>query len=196
MKILLITLGIILLIFIAVQIFAMSTQRNIESYPYTLDKKYDLFEIRNYEASLFSSVKLSESEYKKASGKGFGILANYIFGGNEKNEKIAMTSPVAMALDDSITMMFMVPKKFNKENLPKPHTSNIEFKEEPAKTVAAIRFGGWANNEKIEKYKQKLIAALDAEGIAYTKKFYFLGYNPPFEFFNRENEIIVELSTQ
>ena len=90
----------------------------------------------------------------------------------------------------------MVPKKFNKENLPKPNPSNIEFKEEPAKTVAAIRFGGWANNEKIEKYKQKLIAALDAEGIAYTKKFYFLGYNPPFEFFNRKNEIIVELSTQ
>ena len=90
----------------------------------------------------------------------------------------------------------MVPKKFNKENLPKPNTSNIEFKEEPAKTVAAIRFGGWANNEKIEKYKQILIAALDAEGIAYTKKFYFLGYNPPFEFFSRKNEIIVELSTQ
>lgn len=193
MKILLITIGIILIIFIITQIFAMSTKKNIETYPFVVDKKYDKFEIRNYEATLFTSVQLSENEYKKASNKGFGILAKYIFGGNEKNEKIAMTSPVSMSLDDSITMMFMVPKKYKKETLPQPNQPNIKFREEPAKTVAAITFGGWANDEKIEKYKQELKSALDAEGIAYTNKFYFLGYNPPFEFFNRKNEVIVEL---
>ena len=110
-----------------------------------------------------------------------------------KNEKIAMTSPVAMSLEDSMTMMFMVPKKFNKETLPQPNQSQIKFQQEPAKTVAAISFGGWANDEKIEKYKQKLIEALEAEGIVYSNRFYYLGYNPPFEFFNRKNEIIVEL---
>ena len=92
-----------------------------------------------------------------------------------------------------MTMMFMVPKKFNKETLPQPNQSQIKFKEEPAKTVAAITFGGWANDETIAKYKEQLKAALNAEGIAYTNKFYFLGYNPPFEAFNRKNEIIVEL---
>jgi len=171
----------------------MSTQRNIETYPYVVKKKYYKFEIRSYEASLFTTVKLSTKEYKDASSKGFSILAGYIFGGNQRNEKIAMTSPVAMSLEDSMTMMFMVPKKFNKETLPQPNQSAIEFREEPAKTVAAITFGGWANDAKIEKYKAKLKAALDAEGITYTNRFYFLGYNPPFEFFNRKNEIIVEL---
>ncbi len=87
----------------------------------------------------------------------------------------------------------MVPKKFDKNSLPKPNQKNIEFKEMPAKTVAAISFGGWANASKIEKHKSKLMSALDAEGIAYTNRFYLLGYNPPFEVINRKNEIIVEL---
>ncbi len=193
MKKLLIVFGVILLIFIIIQLYAMMQQRNIETYPYVVIKKYDAFEIRSYEATLFTSVQLSGNKYKDASKEGFSILAGYIFGGNEKNEKIAMTSPVAMSLEDSMTMMFMVPKKYKKETLPQPDQSQIKFREEPAKTVAAITFGGWADDEKIEKYKQKLKSALDAEGINYTNRFYFLGYNPPFELINRKNEIIVEL---
>ena len=193
MKITMILLAIILTAFTAVQLYLINGQRNIERYPYVVNKKYKQFETRTYETTLFTSVKLSTKGYKNSSSKGFSILAGYIFGNNERNEKIAMTSPVSMSLEDSTTMMFMVPKKFNKDMLPKPNQSGIEFKEEPAKTVAAIGFGGWANDAKIEKYKRRLKAALDAEGIKYSNRFYFLGYNAPFEVFNRKNEIIVEL---
>lgn len=193
MKIVLITLAVLIVVFIIVQVYAARGQRGIETYPYTVDKKYDKFEIRRYEATLFTSVKLSTKAYKESSSRGFSILAGYIFGGNEKNEKIAMTSPVAMSLEDSMTMMFMVPKKYDKTSLPQPNESKIKFREEPAKTVAAITFGGWSDDEKIETYKKQLMAALDAEGIPYTNRFYFLGYNAPFEFFNRKNEVIVEL---
>ena len=196
MKRILISLGIIIFTFITIQLFAMRGKRKIETYPYIVNKKYNTFEIRSYEASLFTAVKLPIKEYKEASSKGFSILAGYIFGGNERNEKISMTSPVAMSLEDSMTVMFMVPKKFNKETLPQPDQSQIKFREEPAKTVAAITFGGWANDEKIEQYKVKLKAALDAEGIPYTNRFYFLGYNPPYEVFNRKNEVIVELQPE
>jgi hypothetical protein len=193
MRIVLILIVVLLIAFVVTQLFAYNSQRNIETYPYSINKKYDSFEIRNYEKTLFTSVKLSTTGYENSSSKGFSILAGYIFGGNERNEKISMTSPVAMKLEDSTTMMFMVPKALKKEMLPKPNQSLIEFKEEPAKTVAAISFNGWANDKKIEKYKQKLQSALDAEGIAYTERFYFLGYNAPYEFFNRKNEVIVEL---
>ena len=193
MKIVIITSVVILIAFTSVQFFFIQAQRNIESYPYAVIKKYKLFEIRSYESTLFTSVKLSTKGYKNSSSRGFSILAGYIFGNNERNEKISMTSPVSMSLEDSTTMMFMVPKKFSKDMLPKPNQSGIEFKEEPAKTVAAIRFGGWANDAKIEKYKQNLKAALDAEGIKYTNRFYFFGYNAPYEVFNRKNEVIVEL---
>jgi SOUL heme-binding protein len=193
MKILTIILVVIILVFAIAQIYFMLLQRNIETYPYTVKKKYDRFEIRKYEATLFTSVTLTSKGYKNTSSQGFSILAGYIFGKNDRKEKISMTSPVSMSLDDSTTMMFMVPKKLNKETLPKPEQSGIEFKEEPAKLLAAISFGGWANDAKIEKYKQELKAALDAQGITYSNKFYFFGYNAPFEVFNRKNEVLVEL---
>jgi hypothetical protein len=193
MKIALVILGVIVAIFVVSQIFAMSSQRNIETYAYEVIKKYDLFEVRIYEATLFTSVQLAGNKYKEVSGKGFSILAGYIFGGNDRKENIAMTSPVAMSLEDSMTMMFMVPKKFTKESLPQPNQSRIEFREEPAKTVAAIAFGGWATDDKIDANKKKLITALAAAGIKHTNRFSFLGYNAPFEVLNRKNEVIVEL---
>jgi hypothetical protein len=188
-----IILAVIFTAFALVQLYLLLGQRNIETYPYVVKKKYDRFEIRSYEATLFTSVKLYTKGYENSSRKGFSILAGYIFGDNEKNQKISMTSPVSMSLGDSTTMMFMVPKKLKKEMLPKPNQSGIEFKEEPAKLLAAIRFNGWANDAKIEKYKQRLKAALDAEGIKYSNQFYFFGYNAPFEVFNRKNEVLVEL---
>jgi hypothetical protein len=91
-----------------------------------------------------------------------------------------------------MTMMFMVPEK-NKESLPEPNSKQIKFQEEPAKTVAAITFGGWADQKKINRYKTELIEALESNKISYTQKFYFLGYNAPYETYNRRNEVIVEL---
>jgi hypothetical protein len=193
MKILLIILGVILAIIVIVQVFAFSGRKNIESYSYQVVKKYKYFEIRNYEASLFTTVKLSSKGYKDTSRKGFSILAGYIFGDNDKNKKIAMTSPVAMSLEDSVTMMFMVPREFDKKTLPKPNQPQINFVEEPAKKIAAISFTGWANDEKILKYQKKLKLILETENISYTNQFYFFGYNPPYEIFNRKNEVIVEL---
>ena len=193
MKAILIIVGILVLGFIFIQIFAMNSQKGIETYPYTVQKEYDGFEVRAYEASLFSTVKLASNTYEESSSKGFSVLAGYIFGGNDKNQSIAMTSPVSMSLEDSMTMMFMVPKDIKKEDLPKPNQSGIEFKEIPAKTMAAVTFGGWANDEKIASYKSQLIKELDSSGIAYTNQFYFFGYNAPYEMMNRKNEVLVEL---
>ena len=193
MKIVYIILGVVIVLFIASQIFFMSSQKNIEQYPFKVVKTYDNFEIRNYEATLFTAVKLVTNKYDKVSSKGFSVLAGYIFGGNNKEEKIAMTSPVAMTLKDTTTMMFMVPKKYKKEDLPIPNNPLIEFKEIPAKKMAAISFKGWADDKKIASYKKKLIKALEKEGIKYSNNFLFLGYNAPMEVFNRKNEVIVEL---
>lgn len=193
MKTVLIVVLVLIIIFAIVQVYAMKSQNGIEKYPYKVIKTYDAFEVRSYEATLFTSVKLTTGDYKKGSSQGFSVLAGYIFGGNEENKKIAMTSPVSMSLEDSMTMMFMVPKNFKKEDLPKPNQSQIEFKEEPAKKMAVVTFGGWANDKKIEDYKNQLIKALDKEGISYTNRFYFFGYNAPYEAINRKNEVVVEL---
>lgn len=193
MKILLGIFGIILILFVISQLFFLNSQRNIETYAYTIIDSYETFDIRQYEASLFTSVEIPSNNYRETSSKGFSILAGYIFGANDKEEKIAMTSPVAMSLKDSTTMLFLVPKKYTRDNLPTPNESSLEFKNIPEKRVAAISFGGWASDSKIASFKKKLIAALNTKGIQHTDNFYFLGYNAPMEVFNRKNEIIVEL---
>jgi hypothetical protein len=182
--------------FVVVQLFALKSHYNIETHAFTVKEKYGTFEIRTYEKALFTSVKLPNNGFKDVASNGFSVLAGYIFGGNDKKEKIAMTSPVKMSIQDSMTMLFMVPHKFKKETLPLPNDSNIEFKEEAEKTVAAIGFGGWANAKKIDRYKKNLRAALDAKDIPYNNQFFFLGYNAPYEVFNRKNEIIVELNNE
>ena len=193
MKIILSIFGIILMLFVISQLFFLNSQRNIETYAFKIIDSYETIEIRQYEASLFTSVQMPSNNYRKTSSKGFSVLAGYIFGGNDKEEKIAMTSPVTMSLKDSTTMLFLVPKKYTRDNLPVPNDSSIEFKDVPEKKVAAISFGGWANDSKIASFKKKLIGVLNSKGIKYTDNFYFLGYNAPMEVFNRKNEIIVEL---
>lgn len=193
MKTFLIIIGVIFFLFVGSQIYFYASSHNIEGYKYVVTKSYKGFEVRKYEASLFTSVKLDTDLYQKASSKGFSILGGYIFGKNEKKEQISMTSPVKMSLEEEMIVQFLVPKNFTKENLPKPDNASIEFIEIPEKKMAAITFSGWANDKKIEKYKLQLIALLDKYQIKYTNNFSLLGYNPPFELFFRKNEIIVEL---
>jgi hypothetical protein len=193
MKIVLIILGVLVAVFGIAQLFFLKTQKDIESYPYSVLERYDNIEVRAYEASLFTAVNLNAAGYDSTSSSGFSILAGYIFGNNERNEKIAMTSPVSMSLEDSVTMMFMVPSALDEGSLPKPNQTQIAFVEEPARTMAAIRFGGWANDGKLEKYKGRLVEALAKVGLTYKEPFYYFGYNAPYEVFKRRNEVVVEL---
>jgi len=190
--VIIIIISILVLTAIAQFYLSRSTQQT-EQHSYKVIKKFDKFEIRKYDAALFSSVKLNKKGYKESSSEGFRILAGYIFGDNEANEKIAMTSPVVLELGDTTKMMFMVPKNYNLKNLPNPKNSKIVFEKEEEKIIAAIRFDGWANDEKIEKYKTILRNELVKEKLNYINKFSFLGYNPPFEVMNRRNEVVVEL---
>ncbi len=180
-------------LFVLLQAFIMKSTRDTEQHKYVVLKKYAHFEVRQYAPAVFSTVKMSTSTYKESSSKGFRILANYIFGGNEKSQSIAMTSPVRMELDDSMKMAFMVPASMQQEDLPKPMDGQIKFEKEEQKIMAAIEFGGWADDASIEKYKKILRKELESHGLEYNEKFMFLGYNPPYEMIGRRNEVIVEV---
>jgi hypothetical protein len=130
--------------------------KNIETYPYVVDKNTTHLKSA-YEASLFTAVKLSTKEFKEASSQGFSILAGYIL--KIKRMKKYMTSPVTMSLEDSMTVMFMVPKNLIKKRFQSQANRRSNFDKNQQKTVAAITFG-WADDTKIEKYKEKLKAAL------------------------------------
>jgi hypothetical protein len=180
-------------VFIVSQAFISGSMSKIEKYKYTVLKEFDDFEVRQYEAAMFSSVKMNAKTYEETSSSGFRVLAGYIFGGNDKNEKIAMTSPVVMEMGDTTKMSFMVPSNLKENELPKPNNGRIYFEKQAPKVMAAIRFGGWANDDRIEKYKQKLSLELEKQGLKHTGKFNYLGYNPPYALIARRNEVVVEL---
>ncbi|NND76605.1 MAG: heme-binding protein [Flavobacteriales bacterium] len=193
MKFLIYTGIVLVLLFIASQIWAQSQTKNIEMYPFEVMQQYDGFEIRKYEAANFIYVTMDAKNYKESSSEGFGQLAGYIFGGNDAKRKIAMTSPVEMEMEDNVTMKFLVPAEYDLNEMPRPDNANVQFKSEAPRTMAAISFGGFADDEKIEKYKNKLFAMLAEQGIEHKENYSFMGYNPPFELINRKNEIVVEI---
>lgn len=172
---------------------SMASNQRIEEYPYEVINTYQSFEIRHYEEALFTSIRLNSTSYKQGSSKGFSILANYIFGGNDRKQRIAMTSPVTMTLEDNMRVMFMIPNSLERDDMPLPNDRLIDFILEPKKTLAVVTFGGWASDKKIAKYKSRLTEALSNEGIQHENKFFIFGYNPPYEIFNRRNEVAVEI---
>jgi len=193
MRITIISFVICIIVLILAQVYITMSTTRTEQHKYQVLKSFSNVEIRKYEPAIFSSVMLGKNSYREISGKGFGILAGYIFGGNEKKENISMTSPVTMELGDSTKMKFMVPKGYTMNSLPEPNDKRIIFEEQNEKIIAAIQFDGWADNDKIEYYTEQLKSSLAKEHISHTNKFSYLGYNPPYEVINRRNEIIVEL---
>lgn len=187
---LLITLAIL---FIASQIWAKVLSANIEMHEYEVLAEMGGIEIRKYAPATFSYVTLNVDNYDQGSSMGFRKLAGYIFGGNQRQEKIAMTSPVEMAMDTMMVVKFMVPAKYNMEDLPTPNNKEVRFVEQPERIVAAIRFSGFANDEKIARYREQLKVVLNQNGLSYDGEFSFLGYNSPFDLINRRNEVIVSI---
>lgn len=152
------------------------------------------FEIRFYPSATMAMITSSARSYKELAGSGFRTLASYIFGANDRKQKIAMTAPVHMDINDSLsTMSFVMPALLTKDNLPKPKNENVIIKTTSEEYVAAIRFGGYASDKDIKLYSARLEKALNASTIKYFGNFRFLGYNAPYQLFRRRNEVIVSV---
>ncbi|MBF8456163.1 heme-binding protein [Kaistella sp. G5-32] len=165
-----------------------------ETQPYEILKKETDFEIRKYPPATMATVSMNAKSYKELSSSGFRTLASFIFGGNQSKKSIAMTSPVRMDINDSqSSMSFVMPAEYTKDNLPKPDNSAIKIETTPEEYVAAIQFGGYANDEDLKKYAAKLKKSLEAKNIEYFGNFRFLGYNAPYQVLDRKNEIIVSV---
>jgi hypothetical protein len=91
-------------------------------------------------------------------------------------------------------MSFVMPAKYNKDNLPQPNNADVTIMTAPDEYVAAITFGGFASQEAIMKQTGILENALKENNISYFGHFRYLGYNPPYQLFGRRNEVIVSVN--
>jgi hypothetical protein len=195
MKIIFIVAGSLIILLISSQIYFIMAKTETQAYKIIKTEKD--FEIRLYPSATMATISMDAKSYKELSSSGFRKLASFIFGGNQSNKSIAMTSPVHMDINNSqSSMSFVMPSGYTKDNLPKPNDSSITIETTAEEYVAAVQFGGYANDEEIKKYAAKLETALNANGIEYYGNFRFLGYNAPYQFWNRKNEIIVSVHWQ
>jgi hypothetical protein len=182
------------LIFIVFQSFRSFSTSSIETQKYRVVKKEDGFEIRFYPKATFATIRSTGSNYKQVASGGFRKLAGYIFGGNDQNKSIAMTAPVRMEMSEKgSAMSFVMPEKYDMTSLPKPKDATVEIKQSEPVYAAVIAFGGYANDEKINDYTNQLVTLLQKKNIKIIGRSNFLGYNAPFQFIGRKNEISIPI---
>lgn len=166
---------------------------DIEMPEYRVIKKYENVEIRQYPAMVIAQTMLNKSTNQEQMSGGFRVIAGYIFGGNERNQKIAMTAPVVMKMGDSASMYFMMPKQYSTSELPKPNSKEVKILEEKPRVMAVIRYDGFSSDDKIKKYTNELAAIIAKYNLKTSGEYMYMGYNAPWDIINRRNEIAIEV---
>ncbi len=210
MKIYLIVLVVIVGILIIWSLVGYFTS-NAEQVKYSVLKKADGYEIRNYPAHIVAQTVVEGTSVSgDAFNKGFRIIAGYIFGGNVKKESIAMTAPVvAQEASEKIAMTvpvtssaegnsqivsFVMPSGYTLETLPTPSDSRIKLVEVPEQKIAALTFSWYRTDSRFEKMREQLFSDLARDNVEITGVPIYAGYNPPWTppWMNR-NEIMVQV---
>lgn len=186
--------GSLVVLVIIVLVVTSFSNKGIETPEYTVLKKYGDVEIRKYPNMVVAKTSLSNNSFENAGSNGFRTIANYIFGGNEENQKIAMTAPVVMSMGDSASMYFVMPKQYSKDQLPKPANNNVAIMEESAKVLAVLRYGGFSSDNDIKKYCKTLEEELTKQNISTKGSYMYMGYNAPWDVVNRRNEVAIEVN--
>ncbi|MEN9525497.1 MAG: hypothetical protein RLZZ256_881 [Bacteroidota bacterium] len=184
----------IIVIILAIPVLMSFRSKNIEKQKYRVVKKEKSFEIRFYPPAIFATTRSAAKSYRELGSSGFRKIAGYIFGNNETSAKIAMTAPVHMDINENgSSMSFVMPSEYTLDKLPRPADARIELHESPAVYMAAIEFGGYASDQKIKQYADLLSQVLQKNGIKAIGNPTYLGYNAPYEFIGRKNEVVVAI---
>ena len=127
----------------------------------------------------------------------FEFLSSFIFGNNSTGAEIAMTSPVMrMPLDaNAYETAFIMPDGWTLENLPKPNTDRIFFKEVPWSLKAVKRFSWRSSTSVVNNQRAVFQQELTAAGIERYGLPTLSLYDGPWVAGNsRRNELWVELN--
>ena len=197
----------------------------IEEPAFELIEKLEPYEIRQYRGFIVAETFV-DGDLDAASNAGFRLIADYIFGnnlavgskpGDNKNEKIAMTTPVAAEpVSEKIAMTvpvlaepqmagmnasrwrihFVMPSQYSLATLPKPVNPAVQLRAVPGQRFAVLVFSGLAGAEKVQQKSDELLAWVKQRGLKARGVVQLARYNPPWTLpFFRRNEVMVEVIT-
>ncbi len=196
----------------------------IEEPKYTVIRSSDEIEIREYKSQLVAETTVTGNR-KQAAGDGFRILADYIFGNNRASDKIAMTAPVsqsdkkqAISSAEKIAMTapvstapastessdteqnshvvrFSMPEEYTIDTLPQPNNPAVIVRVISGRTMAAMKFSGYAREATVIKKKEKLREAVSDANLTLLGEIELAQYNPPWTPGPmRRNEVMVQVA--
>jgi len=186
-----------LLAYLTASVPAMS----YEEPEYSIVKKTDIYEVRQYKRRTVAEVVYGEED------SGFRLLFDYISGSNKGSREVEMTIPVTQSKeidmtvpvtqstnDGSMSMRFFLPTQYTKQNAPEPNDERVKIIDLPEEYFAVISYSGFASDSNFEERYKELKAALDKDGMVIKGPPIKATYNSPFTLpFMRRNEAMYPL---
>ncbi len=181
-----------------------------EEAKYTVVKKDDSFEIRDYAPHVLAEI-IVEGELENAGSKAFNSLFRYISGDNHTRNKVAMTAPVSQQpasqkinmtapvgqqrIDNKWAVSFMMPASYTLETLPVPDNSNVTLRQVPAHRIAAVRYSGFWSEKSYLENKSQLETWINKNKLLIVGDAVWARYDAPFTpWFLRRNEILIPVA--
>lgn len=175
---------------------------------YNIELEAKPFEVRNYAPMIVACIH-EDGSREAAVRAGFGALASFMFGNNQRGDKIAMTAPVAQTAGQTLAMTtpavqvmssggwdvhFVMPAALSMETLPKPRNDRIRLIEIPARRVAAISFSGFWSDSNFRAHEKQLLEFLRQRGLKPISTVSFAYFDPPWTpWFWRHNEVQIDI---
>ncbi|MFY7866875.1 SOUL family heme-binding protein [Roseateles sp.] len=189
----------------------------IEEPEYTVIRKIDKVELRQYAPYVVAEVVLKSSA-DAAGNQAFPILAGYIFGKNKGAQTFAMTAPVTQqsassapatepmrmamtapvtqqsAADGGMRVQFVLPKSVTLASAPEPLDSRVQLRQIEAAQWAVLRYSGTWSQANYAEHLSILRATLSQAGITTQGEPLLARYNGPITpWFMRRNEVWLAL---
>jgi hypothetical protein len=181
----------------------------VERASYSVELREPPYEIRDYGPTILAVVHVKGTR-SDAVSSGFRILAGYIFGGNQRDGKIAMTAPVMQTADDAVTtpatdsqngaptgwnVQFMMPASYTMNTLPIPNDTRVHLLEQPRHRAAALTFSGFWSDSNLISHEAQLLRWIRVHELTATSAPIFAYYDPPWTpWFLRTIEVLVDIA--
>jgi SOUL heme-binding protein len=202
----------------AISVLILEGCVSLEIPKYEILRSEDDFELRQYPPLIIAETVV-ESDFDEAGKIGFRRLADYIFGANIPQQKIAMTAPVEQSANGekiamtapvgqsavsaqhetetrvpgSYVISFTMPATYDLASLPKPKDPTVRLRQRQAARLAVVKFSGRWNETRYQEKLAQLEEWLKSIGLKTNGAPNFARYDPPWTlWFMRRNEILVE----
>jgi hypothetical protein len=193
-------------------LFLATIAMGYEEPSYEVLEQAAAYEVRRYAPYLVAEVDV-EGDFDEAGNRAFRLLAGYIFGDNETEEKMKMTAPVeSRSTEEGVRMSmtapvissesesgrytyaFVMERKYTLDTLPRPRDPRIRVRQQAARVMAVRRYSGRWTRENYHKNEARLLEALSAAERHTIGNPILARYNSPFTpWFLRRNEVMIEI---